>query len=85
MYTCDKCKGTSTDSKFCENPACPLMPCCMQVEEMCACDIESSFTLHWIPKYSIKYSSVFNKRYYEVLFEDQEITVLHCYASLSQN
>jgi hypothetical protein len=44
MYTCDKCKGTSTDSKFCENPACPLMPCCMQVEEMCACDIESSFT-----------------------------------------
>jgi hypothetical protein len=28
----------------------------MQVEEMCACDIESSFTLHWIPKYSIKYS-----------------------------
>jgi hypothetical protein len=42
MYTCDKCKGTS-DSKFCENPACPLMPC-MQVEEMCACDIESSFT-----------------------------------------
>jgi hypothetical protein len=55
----------------------------MQVEEMCACDIESSL-LHWIPKYS-KYRSVFNKRYYEVLFEDQEITVLHCYASLSQN
>jgi hypothetical protein len=78
MYTCDKCKGTSTDSKFCENP-CPACPAACKLKK-CVPVILRALLLHWIPKYSIKYRSVFNKRYYEVLFEDQEITVLHCYA-----
>lgn len=37
MYTCDKCKGTSTTSYVCENPSCPLMPCCGEEENNCSC------------------------------------------------
>jgi hypothetical protein len=37
MYTCDKCSGTSTTSHLCENPSCPLMPCCLETEENCKC------------------------------------------------
>jgi hypothetical protein len=57
----------------------------MQVEEMCACDIESSFTpldskiLNKIFEVSLINDTM------KFFFEDQEITVLHCYASLSQN
>jgi hypothetical protein len=82
MYTCDKCKGTSTDSKFCENPAscpaaCKLKKCVPVILRALLPPLDSKILQN--------IRSVFNKRYYEVLFEDQEITVLHCYASLSQN
>jgi hypothetical protein len=43
MYTATNVKGL-LQTQSSENPACPLMPCCMQVEEMCACDIESSYS-----------------------------------------
>lgn len=39
MFKCDKCNGTSTTSTLCENPCCPLMPCCGKKEEECFCHI----------------------------------------------
>jgi hypothetical protein len=56
MYTCDKCKGTSTDSSSVKTlPAVNAL--LHAVEEMCACDMRA-LLLSTDSKYSIKYSSV---------------------------
>ena len=40
MYSCDKCGGISSTSYLCENPCCPLMPCCNKEEEQCICEFD---------------------------------------------
>lgn len=36
-FKCQKCKGTSPNSKQCENHSCPNMPCCEKPREKCKC------------------------------------------------
>jgi hypothetical protein len=43
-YYCKDCGGTSSTSTVCENPDCPLMPCCQRSKEMCTCHEEESWT-----------------------------------------
>jgi hypothetical protein len=86
MYTCDKCKGISTSSKCCENPACPLMPCCMQIEEMCTCNLESAF---YSPMDAKKLATLFElaniNEQMSFFYGTDEITILHPNALLGLN
>ena len=36
-YYCSKCKGTTYDVDYCDNPCCPNMPCCGRPRELCDC------------------------------------------------
>lgn len=40
MYSCNDCGGTSSTSTLCENPCCPLMPCCGKEEKHCICEFD---------------------------------------------
>jgi hypothetical protein len=62
MYTCDKCGGSSTASHFCENPACPLMPCCMQEEENCTCSYDALKTFNKEELQKILETAVINEK-----------------------
>lgn len=37
-YYCEKCKGTSSNSNMCHNPACPDVPCCGGSSSDCECN-----------------------------------------------
>jgi len=39
-FKCDKCKGTTKDVDYCDNPSCPNMPCCGKPKEDCECEIK---------------------------------------------
>ena len=86
MYTCDKCKGISTTSECCENPSCPLMPCCMQEEEMCSCNLETAF---YSPMDAKKLATLFElasiNEAMSFFFGTEEITILQSSALLGRN
>lgn len=37
MSKCSKCNKKADCSYLCENPACPIMPCCGEKQENCSC------------------------------------------------
>lgn len=41
MFYCEECKGVSSTSHICENPSCPLMPCCGKEEDACTCQFDA--------------------------------------------
>jgi hypothetical protein len=38
IHKCDKCHTTTENSKMCENPTCPMMPCCGNPVDKCVCN-----------------------------------------------
>lgn len=57
MYKCNDCGGISPTSDTCENPCCPLMPCCVQPREKCVCS-KTEFTVEQIKTYILSQDSM---------------------------